>query len=301
MPPISPPCFPDMTLRCKPLLAVCFLFVITVLTVTPAQGVVLYDLSTVVLDGGAGENTYLISNGMAPPAGLAYNSATPSLTYTGGTNSNYTYMVGYFTSSNLVNEGDSITLSYSLTPSSNIAFTGSNEQNFRVGLYNSGGSKITSNPAGTGDAAFNTSTGYMATYRPRGTVGAANSIYQRTSSNVILVGTGAHTLVDGAPTLVSPGTGNISGSLTLTRVSTGVQIESVINGGAAQSVIDTSGLVTTFDTFSIFGISGDTNPTFTFSTLSITTASVPEPSRYLLLTGAFCALVCRRKRRPVLS
>lgn len=260
----------------------------------PLQGAVVYDLGSTVLDGSAGENTFFVSNSQASPSGLAYNSGTPSLTWTEGASSSFTYLVGYFNSSTLINTGDSISLSFAIAPSSVSAFS-SADLSLRLGLFNSGGSKLTANVASAGAASLSAYTGYMGAYRPNGTTSAADSFYQRTGTNTNLMATGAYSLVSGSPTLVSPGTGNITGTLTFTLVPTGLEIRSVINGGAAQSVIDTSGLVSTFDSFSFFATSGNTNATFTFTDLSVST--VPEPSTYALLAGGLCILACLRKRR----
>jgi hypothetical protein len=276
---------------------------LTSLALLPAaHAAVLYDLDSLALDGEAGENTFFVSNG-EPTAGLtqAAGSNQP-LVYTLADNSGpFTYFVGYYSAATLTNIGDSITLTYSLTPSSNIAFDGTTaDRTFRVGFFNSNGEQMMGNTTGSGAAALNDDTGYIAAYRPRsGTIANTNTLQERTSTNDLLWASSTLTTVSGAPTLVSPGTGDIDGTFTLKLVSTGVEITSVINGGAAQSVIDTSGTITSFDSFSIFAASGAVNPTLTFDTLTISTAVVPEPSAALLLLGGLATLAFLRKRRQI--
>jgi hypothetical protein len=276
---------------------------LALVTLVPAMpAAVLYDLDTLALDGQTGENTYLVSNSQTAPAGLTQAAGTNQpLVDTLGTSENYTYFVGYYSAATLTNIGDSITLTYSLTPSSATAFNNSfsgADRAFRVGFFNSNGTQMTANSATTGATALNNDTGYAATYRPTaGTVATNNSLLQRTSTSDILWSSGTFVTVSGAPTLVSPGTGDITGTFTLKLVSTGVEITSVINGGTAQSVIDTSGTITSFDSFSIFAVPGDTNPTLTFDALTVST--VPEPSAALLLLGGLAPLAFLRKRRQI--
>ncbi len=257
----------------------------------------LYDLDDTVLAGGSGANTFFVSNGQT--AGLTYDSGTPSLLWNQGTSGQFTYFVGYFNSQTLASIGDSISLTYTITPAGAAAFQ-SVDQAFRVGFFNSGGTQLTNNTTANGDAAFNTDTGYMATYRPNGTpVGAANTISQRTGSNNVLITTSVFTQVPGAPTLQSPGTGQITGSLTFTlQTATTLSIVSKINAGSDQIVTDTSGLVTSFDMFSFFALSGDSTAgsDLNFTDLTVTYNSVPEPQAGVLLGGAALVLCAARRK-----
>jgi hypothetical protein len=255
---------------------------------------VLYDLNDTVLAGDTGANTFFVANSAGSPAGLSYSGSGPTLTDTLSGSGSYTYFVAYTDSATLTNIGDSITLSYSLTPSSATAFN-SGGGAFRVGLFNSNGTKLTANVAGDGASELNNDTGYSAYYQP-GSSATGNTFRQRTGTNNNLWQSGANPAVSGSPDLASPGTGTITGTFTLTLVATGVQITSVLNGGAAQSVIDTSGLVTTFDSFSIFANSGSANPTLTFSDLTVTFTPIPEPSSLVLLGASGAALLGIRRR-----
>jgi hypothetical protein len=276
----------------------CFLLVCGIFGSTGAQAAVLYSLSSTVLDGGAGENTYFVSNASASGtgAGLAYNSGTPSLLWTqGSTNNQYTFMLAYLGSSAvLTNTGDSVTLSYAITPSGPGAFSSSTDGSFRLGLFNSNGSKITGDQTGTGSGTFSNYGGYLAYYRPNGSTTASDSFYQRTTgSSVLPTSNGSPALT---PTLVSPGTGAITGSLTITKLALGVQLDSVINGGAVQSITDTTSVVTTFDTLSFLSFGGPSNATLYFTELSVTT--VPEPSSWALMGMGGVAVLCFRRRKP---
>jgi hypothetical protein len=269
------------------------------------QATTLYSLNTTVLDGNSGENTYISANGSG--SGLSYNSGTPSLTLTLPGSGAYGQIIGNFSSSSLSSIGDSISLSYSFTVSSAAVFNAS-DATFRVGLFNSNGTAVTGNTAGT-DANNSTDLGYMAGYRGlTGTNGSANTFYQRNSSNNVLFTTAAYSNSSAtfggntSPTLSSFGlaAGNLSGSgsLTLTLISGGVRLSSVVNGGTAQTLDDLSGLVTTFDEFGFFGLSGSANPTITFSNIAVNYTAVPEPSSCALLAGGLLLLVCLRRKSP---
>jgi hypothetical protein len=264
----------------------------------PSQAAVLYDLNSTVLDGSAGENTFMVQNTQAG-SGLSYSGGgSPSLTYTEGGITSFTYFLGYYTPVTLTNLNDSITFSFTLTASAN-AFSNVNNTNsagLRIGLLNSGGSQITENVAGNGSTTFNNYEGYAAFYDPYATVGSNDRFKQRTASSSSLMGTGGfatdvsttNTVWTGSPT-------SITGSFTLTRVADGLQITSVINGGTPQTVIDTSGINFTFDTFSFAAVAGSsTTPIVTFSDLTITT-TVPEPSAIALLALG-CGVILLRSR-----
>ncbi len=264
----------------------CFL-VLTAVSPVKAQ-TVLYDLNDTVFSGTAGANTFL-----AGPGSLSQPSPGSSITQTLGTSGNFSYSVGYFDLTSLLALGDSLTISYAVDTSSITTFQNSDQQ-FRVGLFNSGGSQLTAN-VGTTSATFNGYDGYVGTYRPNGASGAANTLRERTGTNDLLWSGGSYTTLSGAPTLVSPGTGDFTGSFKLTLVASGVEISSVINGGAAQTVIDTTGTLTSFDTFSIFANPLNNSPTLVFTALSVTT-SVPEPS-VVGLVGCGLGLGLLRRRR----
>lgn len=267
----------------------------------------LYNLSGLVLDGSGGENTYVSATGTG--SGLNYNAGTPSLTWTlSNSNSNYSQLIGKFAATSLANVGDSITLSYSFTASVSTAFNNTDGA-FRVGLFNSNGSVVTGNTAGT-DGNVNSDLGYAAFYRPNtGTNAASNTFGQRTGTSAVLMSTSAiitTTTPFGttAPTLSSFGitTGNLTGtgSFTLTLLTGGsVRLTSVVNSGGGQTRDDTvSAFVTTFDEFGFFATSGSTaNPALTFTDLSVVYAAVPEPSTYALFVGAGgLAFVAWRRR-----
>lgn len=263
-----------------------------------SQGAVLYDLSTVVRDGTTGENTYHVRNNASPVGSLTYNGTNDTLTWVPNAPSNYAYVVGYYNATTLANVGDSIVLSYAAIVSGN-AF-GTADSIFRTALINSGGTRTADDVTGTGGTAFSTDTGYAAYYRAaNGTNGAGNTLYQRTSANQVLFGSNpGFTVLAGAPQMPIIGTSNVTGTFSLTRVATGVRIESTVNGGATQSFVDTAGLDTTFDGFGFFLTAGTGSSSLTFTTLSVTTAAaVPEPAALGLASVAAGALLRHRHRR----
>ncbi|MEX2606085.1 MAG: PEP-CTERM sorting domain-containing protein [Kiritimatiellia bacterium] len=259
-------------------------------------GAVVFDLNDVVLDGSAGENTYIARNSTSA-GGLSYDGGTPSLTYNlNGTNS-YSYFVSYFDAQTLA-VGDSLELSYAFTPTSTNTFRNVNET-FRVGLYDSKGTQVDSDTDGTGLAGYNDDRGYMGLYSPNATPSSTtDKFFQRTGSNNLLWSSGTRTVVSGSPTLESPGTGSVTGLFRITLQSaTELLLESQINGNTFQSVLDTAGLETTFDSLSFFVISGADDQSLTFSDMTVTV--IPEPSSLILVTvaGLFYLLVGFTRRR----
>lgn len=269
------------------------LFGIALLGATSCHAAVLYNLPNTVLDGGTSPNTFFVANSQIAPAGLTYSAGGPTLSYREGTANNFTYFVGNFGAFSLDDVGDSITLSYTFSPSTASAFRDA-AGTFRVGLFNSNGSQISANASGAGVAALNNDSGYVATYNPRSSSTTGNTLRQRSGGNDNLWVSSQFTTISSSPELTSPGTGNLTGTFTLSLVASGIEITSVVNGASAQSVIDTSGLVTSFDSFSIFALSGAANPTLTFSDLTV--SAIPEPSIAILLAGAAMVFVCFRRR-----
>lgn len=269
------------------------------LAIAPAsQAGVVYRLNDTVLAGGTGANTFMVQNSQVG-SGLSYvGGGSPSLTYTEGAATQFTYFLGYFSAKTLTNLNDSITLSYTLTAPAGAFRTQTDSAAFRFGLLNSGGSQISANIATSGTATFNNYTGYGAFYDPNAATGPSNDGFkQRTASNSTLMSVSGFTAISGAPNTVWTGsTTSITGSYTLTRVATGLQITSVINGGTPQTVTDTSGINYTFDTFSFGTVSGTANnPALVFSDLTISV--VPEPSAVALAALGLGAILFRVKYR----
>ncbi|MDA3874420.1 MAG: PEP-CTERM sorting domain-containing protein [Kiritimatiellae bacterium] len=258
-------------------------------------GTVIFDLNDIVLDGNAGENTYITRNS-GSVGGLTYDGGSPSLTYNLNASNNYSYFVSYFDSQTLA-VGDSLEISYAFTPTGTSSFRNSDGA-LRVGLYNSNSTRVDSDTDGIGLTGYNDDRGYLGVYAPNTTPVANDTFYQRTSSNNLLWSSSTRTVVSGAPTLDSPGTGSVTGLFRLTLQSpTSLLLESQINGNTVQSVVDTAGLETTFDSLSFFAMSGGNGQSLTFSDISIT--QVPEPSSFFLmsLAGAIYLVVGFTRRR----
>ncbi|MDF3129105.1 PEP-CTERM sorting domain-containing protein [Kiritimatiellaeota bacterium B1221] len=256
----------------------------------PCFAAVLFDLNDVALDGTAGENTYITRNS-ATTGGLTYNSGTPSLTYNLNAANSYSYFVSYFDAQTL-SVGDAIELSYSFTPSSTSSFRDTAGA-FRVGLYNSKTDQASEDSNDTGLSEYNDDRGYMGVYSPRGT---SDTFFQRTGNNNLLWSSSTRTAVTGSPTLDTPGTDAVTGLLRLTlQTPTSLLLESQLNGSTVQSVLDTSGLETTFDALSFFAMSGsNTSNSLTFTEMTVTL--IPEPSSLLLVTMAGLIFMIARKR-----
>ncbi|EIP99165.1 hypothetical protein OpiT1DRAFT_03674 [Opitutaceae bacterium TAV1] len=273
------------------------------LSVLPLPAFALYNLPDTKLDGTAGANTWYVSGdtNTTYPGGLSYSAdaGNPTLTWTLGSSGKYNYMVATFDAVTLANVGDSLVLSWQITPSGSDVFRNVDGA-LRVGLFNSGGSQISGNVSGATDARFNNDTGYAALYAPNVTPGANSKFFRRGNGNENLWS--GRTEIADSPTLVSPGTGVITGSLTLKLIEGGLLITSVINGGTGQSVTTASNLVTTFDALSFFATSGKADSTLTFPELSVTyVPAVPEPSTCAFLAGAILlafAVIHRRREMP---
>ncbi|WFB34976.1 PEP-CTERM sorting domain-containing protein [Kiritimatiellota bacterium B12222] len=259
------------------------LSVMLICSSAPLFATVVFDLNDVVLDGGIGENTFITRNS-ASDGGLVYNGGTPSLTYSLNAANGYSYFSSNFDAQSLSNVGDGIEVSYSFTPTG--AGTFKNQENaFRVGFYDSKGTLVTSDSTSSGQSAFNDDKGYMALYSPRMATQPSDEFYQRTGSNNNLWTSSTRTAVSGSPDLTSPSTGAVTGLFRVELISpTSIQLTSQINGSASQSIVDLSGLETSFDMVSFFAMSGGGSQSLTFDEMTVTV--IPEPSSLVLIMGA---------------
>ncbi|MFT3990729.1 MAG: PEP-CTERM sorting domain-containing protein [Luteolibacter sp.] len=187
----------------------------------------------------------------------------------------------------LVNVGDTITLTGSLTTLG----TSSSSGGIRFGLYNTNSSSTTANWLG-----------YMATAGSGSTAGA---IYELASGNAAYNTTGGGSVSGG--TYTAPGTGNNLGStssvtydftlvLELTAAGEITITSSLLNTAtnvnyASYTVVDSSAVTTTFNEVGFSFTSGLAADQVTFSNITI----VPEPS-IALLSGLGVLGLLRRRR-----
>jgi autotransporter-associated beta strand protein len=167
--------------------------------------------------------------------------------------------LAYFTASNapiaLVNDGDAITLSLSVTMDQ----IASGADSIRFGFFNSAFVRLAADDAGN-NATTQLYRGYISRFTP--STRAATYQERADTSNAV------DQLFGGAVTTVTAGTSTAGSILTagvqfpvtmvLTKVATGIQINATFNGGT-YTATDTTPTTLTFDTFAMFGATAVTN------------------------------------------
>lgn len=263
---------------------------------TTVKGTVLYDLSSVKLAGSVGANAFFMGAGTSDLAVDGISGPLTAATTTGG----FTYFVFYFDAASLEKIGDSLTVSFQGT------LTGGSTSNqaFRLGLFDSHGTKLSGNVDTPQSNVFNAYSGYRADYRIAGapSPNSGNNFRRRLGqeNSKNLFATSADTpILDGTQVLslnLSP-SNVVTGSFSLKRVSTGIEITSSISGNPPQTVSGGStSFQQVFDSFA-FALSGDTGKSavFQMSTLNVTYSTIPEPATALFLGTGFLALALGRR------
>lgn len=244
------------------------------------------------------------------PATSAWYSSTSgaSLTYENGalTSPKGHHLVTYFTDMNgaenqviALGVGDKLVVEFSFS----ITGSASNSGGLRVGLMDSGGSRISKDSQTLNAAAFLDYTGYAA-FLSNG-AGSAGKFYKRNPgvSNALIhsgstvysdlmgagSGTGA-TFVDGT---------NYTGTFTLERTASGVFMSISLSGldGYSFSYTDSDAPCTSFDTFVIWG-AANLLETYTLTGFTVNyIAAVPEPNSAGAIMGVVMmgAVVSRRR------
>ena len=196
----------------------------------------------------------------------------------------------YFSDITLANDGEAITLSFTVTPLDASATT----QSFRFGLYNDGGTQVLNNLSGTNsDAGFTSTLGYFTKWNQTGTV---QNLWARTagktnpcsdSSDVDAV---TLTTNDTLPTLTQGTAYDVT--FTVARSSaTEYLVTSTVNGA------EISGATTTINATSFNTVAMLNPPTgidsFEFANLQV--ELIPEPATMVLLALGSLGLIKRRK------
>ena len=171
---------------------------------------------------------------------------------------------------------------------------------FGFGLYNSGGSRVTTDNTSFNNAVFNAYTGYEAA----GIFGTDPSglgrykIAERNLTANNLLSTTAYTILGSNVKQIggaSAGT-TYTASLTLTYADATDMVLSSVIAGQTLVRTNTIGLVKSFDTVGIFA--PGTPGTFTFDDVQVAVTSVPEPSALMLVvTGVLAVTGTRLFRR----
>ena len=181
----------------------------------------------------------------------------------------------------------------------------------RFGLFDSGGTRVTANQTGSiANSNWNTDTGYSAFVNVNSlSSDVSSNLRQRASgiSDTLWAAAATTTLSSSAPGVIDLGstsdfsTLRYSATLSLTRSSsTQVDLLTTIKSSDGSTTYfsltgsDTSGLTTTFDTFSIF-IGQTVAQDFAIDNVNINI--VPEPATWGLLAFGLAATMAFRRRR----
>lgn len=293
----------------------CMLTPVAVLAANPARG------ATIIADEQFSDNeraTQSLPGSLAWTVGAhhstdAYGSLNASsgklvLDHTNGSVRSYAATWAYFTPS-----GSPATLAVNdrLTLTADVSFSGgafsSTAGAFRWALFNSGGSRVTSDFAGTNatgissGSSFSGYTGYegqmltnSATPSPtaknlltRERTGTSGGLF--TSSNwTSLTGSGANESAVVADTVYPL-------SLVLTRTAAGMEVQASFGAKSTVLVTDSTP-VTSFDTIAFFTLE-ELSHDITFDNILLTTQVVPEPSSLGVAAVAAAGLLARRRRR----
>lgn len=224
----------------------------------------------------------------------------------GGTISN---LVTYFTDSSTVNlgVGDRLSMNFSFQMERGAVIDGNGL--FRVGVYNSGGSRLTADGLGQTNSIYNGYRGYtFGIDTRRSNREAPLRLYDRDKNNATLSSiTNAHTQVGDvqgswATNAAFVNGSDYLGSLVITRSTTdSITISLVITGEGIGSNYAGSwtinGGYTSFDTFALMTGNATGLLNFSIDNLDITLANIPEPSSVAAVVGLGVLLLCAVARR----
>lgn len=229
---------------------------------------------------------------------VAVASNALQFSYAGTTNT-LTQAVSYFSpggSPIALSIGDTLTASFTLS-GTNIANAA---DTLRIGLYNSGGNRVSADTSGIADAAFNSYTGY-GLWANMGTGTNTTDLVRRTGTSSTLFAGGAHPNIVGSTATLgyaADTTYTLTFEIEYTSASS-VSLTFTDSKGYSKTATDTVGLFTSFDTFALFLSNGGAVTDYTVDNIFIsTTAAIPEPSTYAALIGAgVLGLAAWRRRR----
>lgn len=190
------------------------------------------------------------------------------------------FLIGYFTPQAL-SVGDSITLSFTFTVEGN---ANGAKDGIRLGLFDSGGSRIASDGKGLSSDTYINYTGYGVQFDPGADPTNLISTLKRSSGKPELMTNGALS-VFGLNRPVSPQlTAGVpyTGVLTLTRTAAGSMTASFSLNGVTISNTDSVSTFNTFDTIVIHAQSGVVS-SLSFSEIKVVYDAIPEPSTVSLL------------------
>jgi len=273
---------------------------LAVLTSSVAWASPVFQLSNVKLDGDPNENTFgFANNGSTGSASFTYSGGNLSIVADAG---RVAYVVSYFAPQTLTKIHDKITFSFT----ARITGVPTGDGTLRLGLFDSGNSKATSNSftntdaSSLGSSAFSANRGYAAYYREdTNNPSASNKIYQRTASSNNILGSGSMTSL-GTSTLgklsLAANT-DFSGTFSIEKTATGSLVTTSVKG-VGDFVTDTDSPFTTFDTLALFSYApGSASSTLSISSLSIIVVPEPQVAQLALAGLASTGLMVRPRRR----
>jgi hypothetical protein len=195
---------------------------------------------------------------------------------------------------NLNQVGDAATLSFRFRYTTN-ASAAAGGNNFRFGFHSSNDTPVTVDNTTESDNDI----GYYAAIGSGGTVPATNSIFfEETGGTGRILGGLDRTAINASSATGLGLNDNLphTASLTLTRTAGGVQLALSVDGAAAITGTDTSGLRTSFDQISFGGGFAATGNGEVLDDVVVTYDAVPEPGALALL-GLIGAVGFRRRKR----
>lgn len=233
---------------------------------------------------------WITSGGTLAVANDAVIGSGNSLQLTCSGSTSQRRLVANFTSADLANTGDSITLSFDF----NIFGTGSSDRGFRFGLFDSEGTLVNvDGTAYTDSMAAGDDTGYLA--------GISTGSYTKgylynevASDTTFMGGSGSMVILSSNDSF-----GAISNNakhtavVTVTKTDAGIQLDTLIDGTSLISGGDTQSLTTIFDEVGFSGIGAQSS--FAIDNVKVEYSPVPEPATMILIGLGLLAVRSRRK------
>lgn len=245
-------------------------------------------------------------------AGQGTNSPTIGATDASAT---ATRIIGYFTPQTLVNVGDKLSLTFTVSFNDAVGVTNSGSgDNFRFALFDLNGENVPAaeNVASNGSADTNNFLGYWAGVMTGMGQGAAGSLRKRTvtSNNDMFANTTAPGSLTSPPitgtnvafTGLVNGEGTetlYAGELTITRTLAGVDVSGGFSGNGGSNVFtasDATPVSLTYGAVGFLNAGGISADQVIFQNVDVTFTAIPEPSSIALL-GLACGITGLAARR----
>lgn len=273
-----------------------------------------------VLTGASLQATVLLNDDFSDGSRTDQNLTSSSAWYSSGNASTLTVVsnalvsasgttarqaVTYFTNSGVqtLGVGDSLSISFSMAET-----TFSSTSIFRMGLFNSGGTRVSADNTSNSNAAFTNYTGYSLFTSPTSNLPTGSTLRYRSVADPSLFGTTQNVALTGNnPTLNLTDSAPYNFTFTITNTSAStITINALVKDSSNTTTLmnftatDSVNHFTGFDTFAFYGANGaSTSATITLDNVLVTyTAAVPEPATCgLAILGVGFALWRVRRAR----